>query len=73
MGRDPQNAIMQARQSKAATSTDPIVTRTRYAQPNGEAVHSNLTKTGRDILGIEPGDPLVVEVYTDHIEIVPEE
>jgi hypothetical protein len=68
MGRDHQDAIMATRQSQVNTD-DPIVTRERTAQANGDAVRSNLTKAGRDILGIDPGDALTVQVYTDRIEI----
>jgi len=71
MGRDHQDAIMATRQSQV--TTDPIVTRERTAQANGDAVRSNLTKAGRDILGIDPGDALTVKVYADRIEIMPED
>jgi len=71
MGRNPhQDAIMAVRQSEAGDS-EPIIDRTRSAVPNGDSVRANLTKEGRDILEIEPGDDLSVQVYHDHIRIYP--
>jgi len=68
-----QDAIMSVRQNQASTG-EPILKRTRKAQSQGEcSIRVNITSVGRDILGIEPGDDLDVEVYQDHIRVAPEE
>ena len=68
-----QESIMAVRQS-AADERDPILTETRKVQGNNDSsVEVNLTSAGRDILGIEPGDELEVEVYGDRIALVPRE
>jgi hypothetical protein len=65
---------MAAREEQVSTG-EPILTRSRRAQPNGKgkAVRVNITREGRDILDIEPGDDLEVEIYGDHIRLVPSE
>lgn len=64
---------MSVRQNQSS-SEEPIIKRTRKAQNNhGTSVHVNITSVGRDILSIEPGDDLDIEVYEDHIRVAPEE
>lgn len=73
MGRNPhQDAIMAARE-KQTDQGEPIIERERSAIANGDSIRANLTREGRDILGIEPRDSLRVQVYDDHIRVIPEE
>lgn len=63
--------MISERQTQTGPS-EPIVTRSRTAQANGNSVEVNLTEIGRDVLGITPGDDLHVRVYGDRIEVIPD-
>lgn len=67
-----QDSIMAVRESQAGEA-EPIVSETRRAQEDSSYSRVNLTKVGCQILGIEPGDDLKLEVFGDHIRVLPEE
>lgn len=74
MASSGQDTIMAVRQSKAQNNEgEPVVTRERTATGDEGRVRSNLTETGKDILGIEAGDTVEVKVFLDHIEVWPAE
>lgn len=56
-----------------AGDEEPLVERERKAQSNDGASNVNVTASGRDIVGIEPGDTVCVRVFADRIEVLPKE
>lgn len=66
-------AIMSERVSQTSEG-EPIVERERKVQLRNESsVMANLTKEGRDIVGIEPGTTVTIQVFNDHLRVFPEE
>lgn len=72
MASSHEEAIMATRQDEVDEG-EPLYSRIRKAQENDNSIRSNLTESGPDIIGVQGGDDLVVQVFDDHWEIWPKD